>query len=249
MTWQGQRVLAVCPARGGSKGIKLKNLIEINGVSLVARVGHLCRQLPWLDRAVVSTDHPEVMAAAQSSGLDAPFTRPPEISGDRIGDADVLAHALRATEADDGMHYDIVVMLQPTSPLRRVEHVTQTMTAFSDGEWDAAWTLSMTDSKSHPYKQLVLGEDEALAFYDQAGAGVVARQQLEPVYHRNGIAYVMTRPCLLEGGKIWGARTRAVVVEGDFVSIDTMWDVDLVAYIMGRQGDPLDVDPQVPEAL
>ena len=119
----GRRILAVVPARGGSKGIKLKNLREIHGVSLVARVGHVVQKLPVLDRAVVSTDHEEIARAAEAAGLDAPFRRPEEISGDRIGDLDVLTHALETMEAIDGTTYDIVVMLQPTSPSRQPEHV------------------------------------------------------------------------------------------------------------------------------
>ena len=75
-----QRILAVCPARGGSKGIPLKNLSPFLGVPLVAHVGHLVRQIPMIDRSVVSTDHPEIARVARESGLDAPFLRPEEIS-------------------------------------------------------------------------------------------------------------------------------------------------------------------------
>jgi len=111
-------ILAVVPARGGSKGIPLKNLRTVGGRPLVARVGDVARAVPEIDRAVVSTDHPEIAKVAKEAGLDAPFLRPGAIAGDRIGDLDVLIHALEATEAIDGRRYDIVVMLQPTSPLR-----------------------------------------------------------------------------------------------------------------------------------
>ena len=73
---EGRRILAVVPARGGSKGIPLKNLQPVGGVPLVARVGHVVAALPWLDRAVVSTDHEEIAAVAQAAGIAAPFRRP-----------------------------------------------------------------------------------------------------------------------------------------------------------------------------
>ena len=97
----GRSVLAVVPARGGSKGIPLKNLREVGGRSLVARVGDVVREVPEVDRTVASTDHAGIAAAAKEAGIDVPFLRPEPISGDRIGDFDVLMHALKATEAID----------------------------------------------------------------------------------------------------------------------------------------------------
>ena len=107
-----QRILAVCPARGGSKGIPLKNLVPFLGVPLVAVVGRLVSEIPMIDRAVVSTDHAEIARVARESGLDAPFMRPEEISGDQISDAQVLLHALEEMERIDGVVYDLVIMLQ-----------------------------------------------------------------------------------------------------------------------------------------
>lgn len=218
-----RRILVVVPARGGSKGVKLKNLERVGGIPLVARVGQLVRELDWVDRAVVSTDHPEITKVAGASGLDAPFQRPAELSGDEIGDREVLAHALEATEADDGEHYDVVVMLQPTSPLRRAEHVTASVDKLIGEDFDSVWTVSPTDSKSHPLKQLVL-EADRLDHWDPEGAGIVARQQLRPVHHRNGAAYAITRECLLGQRSILGKRASAVVIEEPMLSIDTRED-------------------------
>ncbi len=229
------RILAVCPARGGSKGIALKNLVPFMGVPLVARVGQLVAQLPMIDRAVVSTDHAEIARVAQESGLDAPFRRTQSLSGDRVGDAPVLVHALEETERRDGVRYDIVLMLQPTSPLRRPEHVRATLEMLVAGDWDAVWTVSATDSKSHPLKQLTV-RDGALGYYDPAGAAIVARQQLEPVYHRNGVAYAIRRQCLTEHGTK-GPRTGALVLDEQLVSIDTLWDVALAELVQRRRED------------
>ena len=234
MTFDGRRVLAVCPARGGSKGIKLKNLRPVGGVPMVARVGHLCAELDWLDRAVVSTDHEKIAAVAEANGLAAPFRRPEALSGDRVWDWDVLHHALLASEALDDVTYDVVVMLQPTSPLRRAEHVTGAVEALINGDWDACWTVSESDSKAHPLKQLTV-QDDQLEYYDPDGSKIVARQQLSPVYHRNGLAYVMSRSCIVDQKAIMGQRTRAFVTPGHFVSIDTEYDIALVEFLMARE--------------
>ena len=230
---ESQRVLAVVPARGGSKGIPMKNLRRVCGRPLVALAGAAAAAVPEIDRRIVSTDHPEIERVAREAGLDAPFLRPESISGDRIGDWDVLSHALQATEAVDGLRYDIVVMLQPTSPLRRPEDVSGAIRMLVNGGYDAVWTVSETDSKAHPLKQLAL-QNGFLDYWDLRGSQIIARQQLEAVYHRNGVAYVITRECLLEQKSIKGVRTGAYIVPGEHVSIDTEWDIELVDFVLAR---------------
>lgn len=222
-----KKILAVVPARGGSKGIPLKNLRKIAGASLIEHTGQLIRKLNWVDRAVVSTDHEEIAQAAENAGLAAPFRRPVELSGDRIGDIPVLQHALLATEKIDGCEYDIIVMLQPTSPLRRPEHVTATVNKLIEKNLDAVWTVSPTDLKYHPLKQLVLDEQEKLSLWDSRGNQIIARQQLAPVYHRNGAAYALTRACLLEQSSLLGINSGAVIIDEPMLSIDTEADLAL----------------------
>ncbi len=231
---EGRTVLAVVPARGGSKGIPLKNLREVRGRPLVALAGDVIRAVPEIDRAVVSTDHARIAAVAGEAGLDAPFMRPEAISGDRIGDFEVLIQALEATESVDDRRYDIVVMVQPTSPLRTPEQVSATIRMLVAGGWDSVWTVSLTDSKSHPLKQLTV-VDGKLGYYDPRGAEIIARQQLQPVFHRNGIAYALTRSCLVEQRTIMGRRAGALVVEGEHVSIDTEADIAHVEWVLSRQ--------------
>jgi len=232
---EGKCVLAVVPARGGSKGIPLKNLCEVGGRSLVAKVGGVICDVPETDRAVVSTDNEQIAQVARESGLDAPFMRPEAISGDRIGDFDVLIHALEATEAADGRYYDVVVMLQPTSPLRTASDVSATIQMLVNGDWDSVWTVSVTDMKAHPLKQLTLNGEGRLDYYDCRGAGIIARQQLTPVYHRNGVAYAMTRSCLTEQHTIMGRKVGALVVEGAHISIDDEFDIALVEWLLDRR--------------
>jgi CMP-N,N'-diacetyllegionaminic acid synthase len=229
----GNAVLAIVPARGGSKGIPLKNLREVGGHSLVARVGNVIASVPEIDRAVVSTDHSGIAKAAEIAGIAEPFLRPEAISGDQISDYEVLIHALETTEAIDRRHYDIVVMLQPTSPLRTPQQVSGAIRMLVEGGWDSVWTVSQSDTKAHPLKQLTVAGG-ALGYYDPAGARIIARQELAPVYYRNGIAYVMTRHCLVDQRTIKGARAGAMIVEGEHVSIDTEWDMAVAELALSR---------------
>ncbi len=234
-----KRVLVAVPARGGSKGVPLKNLRTVAGISLIGHVGRLLHELDWVDRAVVSTDHVDIARAAEEAGIAAPFWRPAELSGDRIGDIPVLQHALQATETLDGHQYDIIIMLQPTSPLRRAEHVLATVKQLVEGDFDAAWTVSPTDLKYHPLKQLTLDDEGRLSLWDQRGAEIVARQQLGTIYHRNGAAYALTRTCLLNQSTLLGARSTAVVIDEPMLSIDSEADLTQAeSLLLARSGQP-----------
>lgn len=229
----GLRVLAVVPARGGSKGLPRKNLRLVGGVPLVARVAHVVRDCPSIDRAVVSTDDEEIASVASAAGLDVPFRRPAELSGDLIGDVDVLRHALSATEGDDGSRYDVVVMLQPTAPLRTAEEVETALAQLVTDDLDAVWTVSLTDGKAHPIKQLRL-LDGLLVFDHPDGAAVIARQQLEPRWHRNGVAYALRRH-VLEAGMLLGPRTGAAVTNGPIANIDDALDLEWAEFLLARR--------------
>jgi CMP-N,N'-diacetyllegionaminic acid synthase len=219
-----KRILAVVPARGGSKGVPLKNIHPLLGIPLIAHAGRVLSRVPQIDRAVVSTDNEAIAEEAARAGLEAPFRRPEALSGDLVSDQQVLHHALTTMESLDGGRFDVVVMLQPTSPLRRAEHVMSVLEKLIGESWDAVWTVSPTDLRYHPLKQLTVGDDGAMEYYDPRGATIIARQQLAPLYHRNGAAYAITRECLLEQKTIKGARTAAVILSDPMVSIDTLGD-------------------------
>jgi CMP-N-acetylneuraminic acid synthetase len=128
-------------------------------------------------------------------------------------------------ERQDNRQYDVVVMLQPTCPLRRPSHVTATVEKLIGEGWDAVWTVSPTDLKYHPLKALRLGADGRMDYFDPGGAAIVARQQLEPAYHRNGAAYAIARECLVDQRTIKGRRAAAVVIDDPLVNIDSLDDL------------------------
>lgn len=229
---RGRSILTVVPARGGSKGVKLKNIHPLLGIPLIAHTGNLIHELGYVDKAIVSTDHPAIAEAARESGLEAPFMRPEELSGDCVSDYQVLYHAVTEIERLEGVRYDVVVMLQPTSPLRKPAHVTDTVMKLIEEGWDAVWTVSQTNLKYHPMKQFKLGGSGTVEYYDPRGESIIARQQLEPIFHRNGAAYAYTRECLLEQRTVKGKRTAGFIVEEPMISIDTLDEFQQIEKIM-----------------
>jgi len=233
--YRSRRILIVVPARGGSKGVPLKNIHPLNGIPLIAHTAQVVRDLGCCDRCVVSTDSDEIAAVAGEHGLAAPFRRPEHLSGDRIGDLDVLRHALSTMGELDRCRYDVVVMLQPTSPLRRVRHVEEALKTLVDCGLDAVWTVSPTDPKYHPRKQLRLDAQGGLSYYELDGGAVVARQQLDPLYHRNGAAYAFDSTYLADATDPLGNNNRAIVIDEPMISIDTLQDFKDVEYLLARR--------------
>ena len=228
-----KNILAIVPARGGSKGIPLKNLKKLGDYSLIARVGLTVKKIPEIDRVVVSTDNEKIAKEAEKFGISAPFKRPKSISGDYISDYDVLLHSLKSIEKIDKRKYDIILMLQPTSPLRKPLHIKNTLKMLIDNEFDPVWTVSETDSKHHPLKQLTI-KNSMINYYDVEGSNIIARQQLKKPYHRNGIAYAMTRDCIVEQKSIRGKKSGALIVNGIHISIDTYWDLEIAEFLLSK---------------
>lgn len=233
MALNGMRILSVTPARGGSKGVPKKNLRHVGGMSLTARVATLASSLPWIDRAVLSTDSEDIQAEGIAHGFAAPFLRPADISHDRAAAIDVWRHAWREMEERDGVRYDASIYIEPTCPLRRPEHCRATVDMLLSGDWDAVWTVSEIDLRYHPLKQLRVAEGE-LSYYDPASVNIVARQQLDMLYYRNGACYAARRETVMDKASLSGERCGAVVLDEPLVSIDTELDLELAEFYYRR---------------
>ena len=220
-----KKILVVVPARGGSKGIKFKNLREIAGIPLIGHAANCINQINFIDRSIISTDNLKIQEVANKYKLEAPFIRPESLSGDFVSDYEVLYHALTEMEKIDKTFYDLVVMIQPTSPLRLPEHIVECIKLLIEKNYDSVWTISQTDLKFHPLKQLVIDEKGKFEYFSSESSKIIARQQLKPVFHRNGICYVITRSCLLEHKNIKGKNSGFLKIDGQHISIDTEDDL------------------------
>lgn len=231
---QGKHILAVIPARGGSKGIPKKNIYKILGKPLIQYTLETLVECDWIDEFVVSTDDIEIMNVVRKAGFEIYFRRPASLAGDSVPDMPVLRHALIQSEIFFELNFDVIVMLQPTNPLRKPDDVRATVELLMDRELDAAWTVSETELRYHPDKQLRIESDGLLEHYTDKGRFVTARQQLNPTYYRNGNTYAFTRSSILTSQGTLCAKTGAVVLTDPQVNIDSMSDISYAEEIIRK---------------
>ena len=143
-------VLAIVPARSKSRGLPNKNMRCLAGHSLIGLAGMVLGKLPFIDCAIISTDSTDYAREAERYGLAAPFLRPDDLSTDTATAIDVVAHALARMERADGLRYDHVLIIEPTSPLRLPSDVMATAALLVEAEADSAITVSEVPSKFHP---------------------------------------------------------------------------------------------------
>lgn len=233
MAYSGHAVLAVVPARGGSKGIPRKNLCRVGGRSLIERVASVVTALPWLDATVLSTDDEEIAQEGRRCGLAVPFRRPAELASDSATSADMWRHAWLATERVYGKRFEFSVLLEPTSPLREPEDVERTVATMVTKGCAAAATVSRIPAHYAPEKALSI-QDGVIGFALPEGARVQQRQQLPTYYHRNGACYAVRRATLVDEGLIIERDCAAVIINRPLVNIDEPLELELAEYLARR---------------
>ena len=236
MPWGAEKVLAVVPARGGSKGVARKNLRKVGGLSLIARAASVIRELPWIDAAIISTDDPDMAEEGRLHALDVPFTRPATLAGDTARGPDVLHHAWTECEHHYGTRFDYALYLEPTSPLRLASDVEATFKQLLSGPYQSATTVSRSPGHFTPYKCLLVSEQGLIRFYLPAGRNVHARQQIPAFYYRNGVAYAVRREPFLTSKEVIGDTTAAVVIDRPLVNIDDELELEFADWLLQREG-------------
>lgn len=253
MSWHTQQgdmpVLAVVPARGGSKGVARKNMRRLGGTTLVGRAASLAASLTWCDAALVSTDDAEIAAEAVRHGIDAPFLRPTELANDTANSADMWRHAWLAAEEYFGRRFETSILLEPTSPLRTAADIELTLAAMLDGDHDSAATVSPTPAHYTPHKSLTRNAANQIGYFLRDGARFARRQEIAArLYHRNGICYAARRRALVERREIIGADCAAVIIDRPVVNIDEEFDFELAEWLLQRQ-TARDGESGVPEIV
>ena len=235
MTWGAERVLAVVPARGGSKGIPRKNLRKVGGLSLIARTAGVIQQLPWIDRAVISTDDPDMAEEGRRNALDVPFTRPVGLAGDTARGPDVLYHAWTECERHYGLRFDYALYLEPTSPLRRAGDVEATFKQLLSGPYQSAMTVSRSPGHFTPHKCLLVNEKGLIRFYLPEGRAIHARQQIPAFYYRNGVAYAVRREPFFTTKEVIGDTTAAVMIDRPLINVDDELELEFADWLLQRE--------------
>ena len=234
MSYKGFKILAVIPARGGSKGIPKKNLSRVAGVSLVGHAARVALSVDAIDRAVLSTDDVEIADEGRKYGLEVPFMRPPALATDEARSSDMWKHAWLASEAHFNERFDISVLLEPTSPLRRPEDVTRTIECLLESDCDAAATVSPAPGHFTPHKCLTVDGNGIIGFYHEHGGQYSIRQKIPQYFFRNGVCYALRRNTLIEKGMIIEENCEAVIIERPVVNIDDEDELEYAEFLFQK---------------
>ena len=233
------RVLAVVPARGGSKGIPRKNLQLLGGRPLVAHAVAAGRQAALVSRVLCSTDDPDIAAAAREAGAEVPFLRPPELAQDTTEDWPVFVHALDWLEQHASWVPELIVNLRPTSPLRTARHVDDAIRLLLQTGADSVKAVCL--ARQHPHKMWLRRPDAQIEPFLETPFRLsrgpdVPRAELEDVYWQNGVVDV-TRYKVVRGQRVMiGQRVAGLVTEPDeSIDIDTPLDLALAELLLARR--------------
>jgi CMP-N-acetylneuraminic acid synthetase len=227
-----EKILTVIPARGGSKGIPRKNIISIGGRPLIDYTIKSALQVKRLKDIVVSTEDSEIKSIAKKYGAQAPFTRPDHLSTDQAQSAPVIIDALNRMEEIKNTKYDAVLMLQPTSPLRTSSHIERAVDLFLSQDCDSVVSV-VSVGGTHPFRMKRLVGDQLVNYIDQGFWDMRPRQELPPVYIRNGSIYLIKRDTLISKGQLIGEKCLGMVMnDEESVNIDSPLDLKLARLLL-----------------
>ncbi|TCL69965.1 N-acylneuraminate cytidylyltransferase/CMP-N,N'-diacetyllegionaminic acid synthase [Hydrogenispora ethanolica] len=218
-------LLAIIPARSGSKRIPGKNIRLLAGKPLIVYSIECALRSPSVARVIVSTDSPEIRELSQKAGADAPFLRPKELAGDETPTVEVVRHTLNYLQAAEGIHYDYFVLLQPTSPLRTAIDLETAFQLLRTASADSVVSVNRNPIFS---SHLVTEENgfinPARGFYSHEAA----------LFRLNGAIYISRTQTVLESGQLLGEKIISYrMPDLRSVDIDTEDDLRLAELLLG----------------
>lgn len=227
------RVLAIVPARGGSKGLPGKNIRPLLGKPLIGWSLDAARASRYITDVAVSSDDPEILSVAKALGAHMSLTRPPELARDESSSMDVVLQVLDVLPA-----YDWVVLLQPTSPLRTGADI--------DAALERCWTtgapacVSVSPAAESPWWMFGIDADGRLASFLPPEQRPTRRQDLPELYSLNGAVYAARVDWLRQSRSFLAEETVAVVMPtARAVDIDTLEDFQQAEYLLNQRGTVL----------
>jgi CMP-N,N'-diacetyllegionaminic acid synthase len=225
------QVLGIIPARGGSKGLTGKNLQSLGGRPLLAYTADAARASRRLSRIVLSTDDEAIASAGSQLGLDVPFVRPADLALDETPMLPVLQHAVRSLAP--AFVPDAVVVLQPTSPFRRAEHIDEAIQLLETSGADSVVSVVEVPHRFNPMSMMTLDAGRLKPLV--AGELILRRQDKPRVYARNGPAVLAVRTRVLDRGSLYGDDCRPLMMGADeSIDIDTAADLAYAEHLLPR---------------
>jgi len=231
-------VLGVVPARGGSKGIRRKNMAVLAGRPLLDYTVDAAKGSSSLTRIVVSTDDDEIASHAVSLGVQVPFMRSKELAADDTPILPVLRDLLEKLKSTEGYEPDLLVLLQPTSPFRQGRHIDEAVRLLLGSGCDSVVSVVRVPHQFNPLSVMSMEDGRLVGLGPRSPCSVLRRQDKPLVYARNGPAVLVTRTeIIVQRNELYGSDTRGVVMaEEESLDIDTAWDLKLAESILAMGG-------------
>jgi len=228
------RVLGIIPARGGSKGVPRKNLRKLNGIPLIKYTIDAALNSN-LTEVVVSTEDEEIANFSKFCGCKVPFVRPSDLASDTARSIDVAIHALNAMEEIASTRFDAIMLLQPTTPFRSSQDINTALSLITQDEM-ASSVISVVDVKAHHPARMKYIEKGVLIDPDFCEKHENQnRQELQPMYIRNGAVYLTKRETILSSS-FKGSKSLALVMpEERSINIDTLSDFELAELTLTKK--------------
>lgn len=223
------KYLVVIPARGGSKGIPHKNIKPLGGKPLIYYSIDVARQFTSDENICVTTDDAEIISVVEKHGLKVPFVRPAELATDTCGSSEVIQHAYQFF-GNKGVHYDAIVLLQPTSPFRKVEFIKEAVTLYNDS---IDMVTSVRPAACNPYYDGFEENAEGLLQISKGDGTIARRQEAPKVWQQNGSIYVINPKSLIEKGMGGFTKIKKYAMPETYsVDLDTMLDWKMAELII-----------------
>lgn len=227
-----KRVLAIIPARGGSKGIKKKNLRQVGGVSLLGHAVRIAQLTPSIDAVVVSSDCEEILSEGEQYGADYCVKRPDFLAQDDTPALPVWQHAWDTYEKVSGEVFDIAAWLQPTSPLRSIEDIEHSIMPVADNQADSTVTLSKLPGHYLPEKILKLDNSGLVSRYINKKTTDL-RQDAPDYYFRNGYCYAANKQAIFVEELVLSKKCLGIVLNKETVNIDELCELHYANFLYG----------------
>lgn len=223
-------ILGLIPARGGSKAVLKKNIALLAGKPLLAYTCEAALSSQRLTTVLLNTDDPEIAYVGQACGVAVPFTRPESLAEDDTPILPVIQHTLNWLQENQALYIDIVVLLQPTSPLREAKHIDAALEQFIDSNADTLVSVVSVPHNFNPVSVMDLNEDGYLTPF-VAGSLILRRQDKPKVYARNGPAILAVRRDVIQNGRLYGDAVLPFEMDSiSSIDIDTADDLALAEF-------------------
>lgn len=229
------KILAVIPARGGSKGVLRKNIRPLGGKPLIAHsIEAALASKDLLYRIIVSTDDPEIAEVASKWGAEIPFMRPAYLAADKSPTLPVLTHAVEFIEQQDQVKLDWILLLQPTAPFRSSEDIQQAIQIATSADSDSVISVVQVFA-DHPILMKRIENNRLLSYCIEEKEGTRRQDYDPPAYMRNGAIYLSRRDVIIYKQSIWGQSITPYLMPPErSINIDSEIDLIVAQHMMEK---------------